>query len=329
MNRYFLMALRDLRAFAPTDGAGAGGDTGAGGGDAGAGAAGTGDAGAGAAAAAWHEDARFDEGMRGYLSAKGVTASADPLDALTKLVGIGQAADKRFGKPLDSVIDKPAEGQSVAEWRRANAAAFGLPDNPDGYEIARPEGLSDTIAWSDGLEGKFRQLAHDRGWGQEDVAAATEMYATYVQDISDSLDRDIAQAEEQLSTELQSLWGADYKVKTTRARQAASALAEAAGLDQDGIRSVSALLNSGDGGNTAALRMFEALSRAMGDDVAAGLGKGAAQLGMAPAEAQAAFNTFTAPDGEWAKASAAGDSATIDRLRPEFNRLAKLAAGKG
>lgn len=306
-------------------------EAGTGGGDAAAtGTPGEGGAEAPAAAAGqWFEDQRLTEDHRSYLTAKGLTTAADPTDAVTKLIGIGQAADRRFGRGIDSVIDKPAQGQDLTEWRKANAEVFGIPAAADGYEITRPEGMPEGIAWNDDLVGRMRSLAFERGMAPGDVQALTEMYAGYVTEIENGVDADMRAAEKQLDGELVKLWGRDVEANKARARQAASALAEAAGIDQAGLESVVGLLSNGAPGQTAALRMFAALGEMMGEDKAIGIKAGVGQLGMTKAEAQQALSTFVAPDGEWAKASAAGDTEAIARLRPQYERLTRqIAAGK-
>lgn len=310
----FFTAGAKIRVFSAEAGTG-GGD--AGGADAGSGGAGT----------SWFDDQRITAEARDWMNAKGLTGAADPLDAVTRLVGIGQAADRRFGKPIESVIDRPAEGQSLAEWRRANADAFGLPAEASGYDITRPDDLAEGIAWNDALAGKMRDLAFERGLAPDDVQAMTGMYAGYVSELNQNLDREMRDAETRLDGDLQKLWGKDAEANKTRARQAASALAEAAGLDGDGIRAVVGLLSNGDPGQTLAIRMFAALGDMMGEDKGIGLRNGAGGFGMSKEEATAEFQRFLAPDGEWAKASAARDSEAIARLRPQFDRLARQASG--
>lgn len=280
-----------------------------------------------AAGSSWFEDQRISAEGRDWMAAKGLTKAADPLDAVTALIGIGQAADRRFGRPLDAVIDKPGEGQSLAEWRRANAEVFGLPAEASAYEINRPADLPEGIAWNDGLADKMRSLAYDRGLAPDDVQAMTSMYAGYVAEVNQTLDQEMRQAEQALDAELLKHWGKDSEANKTRARQAASALAEQAGLDADGIRSIVGLLSSGDPGQTAALRMFAALGEMLAEDKGIGLRAGAGGFGPTKAEAEAEFARFMAADSEWAKASAARDSEAIARLRPQFERLAKAAAG--
>lgn len=311
-------------------------EAGTGGGDAGgadaaaaaAAAAGAGgDGGAGGTTTSWFEDQRIPEDARAWMKAKGVTAAADPSEAILKMVGMGQAADRRFGRPIDQVIDKPGKDQSLADWRKAHADTFGLPADPAGYEISRPEGLPEGIAWNDGLADKMRNLAFERGLAPDDVKAMTEMYAGYVAEVDQNLDRDMREAEAKLAAELDREWGKDAEVNKTRARQAASVLAEQAGLDADGIKSVVGLLSSGEPGQTAAMKMFAAVGALLGEDKGIGLRNGAGAFGMSKEEATAEFTKFMAEGGEWAKASAARDSEAIARLRPQFERLAKAASG--
>ena len=305
----FFRPGRVIRFFSAEAGAGAGGDAGAGAGAGDAAAAGEG------AAASWLDDQRFGE-TRQWFEAKGFKSDTDPLDAISRLSKIGQDADRRFGRPLDAVIDKPAEGQSLADWRRANAETFGLPAEASGYEITRPDDLPEGIAWNDGLANKFRAKAFDLGLSPADAQEMVGMYAGYVAEAASTLD-----------AELVKTWGKDAEANKTRARQAATVLAEQAGLDADGVKSVVGLLSSAEAGQTAALRMFAALGEMLAEDKGIGLRAGAGAFGPSKAEADAEFARFMSPDGEWAKASAARDSEAIARLRPQYVRLAKAIAG--
>ncbi|VDS07908.1 hypothetical protein PARHAE_01088 [Paracoccus haematequi] len=325
----FMRNLGHVTRYFSAEGAdgGAGGDGGAAADAAAAAAAAGAEAGAGDGGAKWFEDARIPEDARTWMTAKGVTAAADPSEAILKMVGMGQAADRRFGRPIDQVIDKPGKDQSLAEWRRAHADAFDLPADASGYEITRPEGLTDDIAWNDDLAGKFREKAFELGLSPQDAQEVANMYAGHIAELNGSIERDMREAEAKLSAELDREWGKDAEVKTTRARQAAAALAEQAGLDAEGIKAVVGLLSSGAPGQTLAIKMFAALGEGMAEDKGIGLRAGASGFGMSKEEATAEFNKFMAPDGEWAKASAARDSEAIARLRPQFDRLAKMAAG--
>lgn len=280
------------------------------------------------AATAWLNDERINDEQRSWLSAKGLNNSVDPLEAVSKLVGIGQSADRRFGRGMDSVIDKPGKDQSMTEWRKANAEVFGLPTDATGYEIKKPDGLSEGVSWNDDLAGRMQALAFDRGLAPDDVSAMTEMYADYVGGVSERIDADMKAAETRLQDDLQKLWGKDTEANTVKARSAASALAEAAGMDQAGVQAVVGLLSGGSPGETLAIRMFAALGDMMSDDKAVGLKSGVGGLGMSVQEANAELQRFMSPDGEWAKASMKGDTEAISRLRPQYERLAR-AASKG
>lgn len=285
---------------------------------------------AAASTTAWYDDARFNDDAKGYLTAKGLTAAADPLEAVQKLVGIGQAADRRFGRPLDSVIDKPGKEQSLVDWRKANGEVFGLPAAAEAYEIAKPDGLPEGLAWNADLEGRIRAAAFERGIPPDDMNALADIYATYVTEMNAGIDRDMQQAEEKLVGELRQMWGRDYDAKRTRAAQAASVLAEKAGMDMDGIEAVAGLLSSGDPGSTMAMRLFDAVADMLADDTLIGAKAGVRDSGLSVDEAKAQFQAFTAEGGDWAKASAAADSEAIARLRPQFERLAKnLARAQG
>lgn len=277
----------------------------------------------GGTAQSWFDSEVLDADARGYLEAKGLNQIDDPIKAVAQLAGIGRAADRRFGRPVDSVIDKPSEGQSVAEWRRQNAAALGLPDAADAYEIKRPDGLPESIAWDGDLEARFRTVAHERGLSQDDVAALTGLYADQVQTLMTNADAEVERANAAMMAELQKSWGAETESRIAQAQQAAQVIGERAGLDAGGIQAVASVLTSKAGGDAAAVRFFAALGEMMGEDQGVGFGKGAAST-MTAAEAQARLNEMRAPGGAFYEAKTAR---AREDLFPEIERLSKIAAG--
>lgn len=271
----------------------------------------------------WFETDRFTDDHRGYLTAKGLTTVEDPQAAIAKLIGIGQAADRRFGRPIDSVIDKPQAGQDLAIWRRENAATFGLPDAADGYAVDRPEGLPESIAWNADLESDFRKIAFDRGLSNDDVKALTGLYAGHVAKISDAADQEFSRANEAMMADLGRQWGAATDERIAQARQAAQVVGERAGLDNDGIQAVASVLTKQAGGDAAAIRFFAALGQMMGEDKGLGFGAGDSG-GMSKEDAKAKLAELRAPGGAFFEAKTAAER---QKLIPEIERLTKIVTG--
>ena len=79
----------------------------------------------------WWEGENYAEAKE-WAGKKGLLVE-DQGEATAKAIKGWQAAEAHLGKDATSLMDRPSEGQSTAEWMRANADAFGLPDKPEGY----------------------------------------------------------------------------------------------------------------------------------------------------------------------------------------------------
>lgn len=276
-----------------------------------------------AGAAKWFD--AYGEEDRTFLTAKGLTVD-DPLEALPKVLGIARNAEKRIGKGLDTIIDRPKEGQAWSEWARGNATALGLPENEDGYTIDKPADWPKDAPWNDDLAAKARKIAFDHGLPPSALQANVELFAEHVKDLNASVDREMQEASAKMMGELEKDWGGAMPQKLALAKQGAQALAQAAGLGDDALALFSASL-APKTGDAVVMRMFAAVGELLGEDSAPGLGKGGA-LSMTPSDAQAELTkNFLAPDSAFAKAVKEGNRDEFNRLRPEYDRLSRIAAG--
>jgi len=271
----------------------------------------------------WWEQSAFGDPARQYLTAKGLTLD-DPLAAMPKLVDIASNAEKRIGKGLDSIIDKPGKDQPFADWARANAAALGLPEKEDGYTVTPPDTWPKDMPWNGDLEGKARKLAFDMGVPPEAHKAYVGLFAEEMRRISDAAGADFETAREQMLVDLSKDFGDQTPAVIARARQAASIVAEKAGLSAEGLEAVSHLL-SDKAGDAGVIRLFAAIGELAGEDSLVGRSLGA-PLGQTPADARAELQKMMAPGGDWYEASAAGNLAKLKELKPRFDQLSKLAA---
>lgn len=329
----FLAQFRPVWDAAREGAGGEGGDPGAGGagGEAGqggdGGAAGAGGAGGdpGAGASHWWEDQRFGAETQSQLKSLGLTVD-DPLDAVAKLAGMEQAAKKKLGKGVDALIEKPGEGQDVGEWLRGNGALFGIPDSPDGYKLAAPEGWPEGMEWDADFEGKARALAHEAGVPQAALEKFTGLYAEKIQSVMEAANQDYAAAAEAMQGELVKDWGDQYGAKVAQAQQAAQALAAQAGMDADAMTALAGAMKE-KVGDANIIRLFAAVGDMMGEDTLVRTGT---EVAMTPVQARTDLEAMKRPDSDYMKAAAkvrqGGPRAEYDRLHQTYLRLQKLAA---
>lgn len=304
---------------APPAGDGGAGAGGAGG--AGAGGAGAGDG--GAPAGRWWES--LSEAQKTYVTATGRTRD-DPLEVLPAIIDDYLNAQKRLGAAPDALIEKPKGDQKLPEWLRANAETFGLPADAEGYAVERPDDLPKEIPWNADLEAQARAVALENGVPREAHEAYVRLFADHAKGLYEQSAEQIAQANAQMMEALSGEWGAQTEARITRAAQAASVVAEKAGLDQDALANVAAVLSKKTG-DAATIRIFDAMAEALGDDSAVGLGKGNAGFAMTPAEARAELARLRAPEGDYNVAVKSGDSQRVQELTRRIEHLSKLAAG--
>lgn len=334
MNRIFGLApaWRELLREGADGAGGGGGDPvpGVSGADSTVGAGGadtvTGGAG-GEGTATWWEDKRLAD-ARPQLEALGLTTD-DPVDAVVKLSKMERDAKKKFGKAPDQLMDRPAEGQDVTEWLRQNGELFGIPEEADRYDLQKPESWPKDAPWDDKLEAAARAKGHELGLSQAQLAGMTALYAEHVGGMLGSFEAEAGAASEALRTALQSDWGDQYDAKVAQAQLAASAVAEAAGIDSDGLKSLGNLL-AGKVGDPQAIKLFAAIGEMMGED-SLQMTKGQGNtLGVTPADARAELQAFMAPDSDYAKASdlkrQGRPSPDYDRLHKRYTELNALAA---
>lgn len=287
------------------------------------------DGGAGAAAAAapaakWFEASDYSADDRAWLAARGL-AEDDPLKAVPKLVHGHRAAEQRIGKGLDTIMDRPAKDQALSAWMRSNGAILGLPDKEEGYTAAPPEDWPKDTAWDTELEAKARKLAFDAGVPLEAHQAYVALFADKMKQMTNAAVVGMAKARGEMMAALEHDYGAQTDARITAARQAAQLLAEKAGMSTDQLGGISQVL-AAKTGDAGVIRLFAAMADMMGEDTAVGIGKGG-PLTMTPAEARAELARLMAPEGEYAKAYAAQDTAALAALKPRREQLAKIATG--
>ena len=274
--------------------------------------------------APWYKASNYTAEEQQWLAAKGLAVD-DKDEIMPKLVRGHRNAEQHIGKKLENIMDKPAEGQSHAEWARANAAALGLPDKEDGYVSEPPDFWPKDMPWDTDLDAKARKVAFDAGVSPEAHKAYVALFAEKMKALDEASSLELGDAEAKMMADLQKDFGAQTDAKITQARQAAQMVAEKAGLDAEGIERIGKLLAK-DTGNAQVIRFMAAIGEMAGEDNMV-QPHGGGSLTMTPADARAELARFESPEGEYGKAFAKGDNAAIAKLKPRREQLSKIATG--
>ena len=302
-----------------SDGSGQGdGSAGDGSGQGGAGDGGAGD---GGNTKLWWEADDYAP-TKEWMGKKGLLEE-DQGAVLSKTIEGWRNAEARLGKPAESLIERPAEGQTTAEWMRANADAFGLPDKPEGYELAKLE-LPEGMPVDDELMKGARQIAFDEGIPPAALEKFQGLYAERMSAIYGESEGDLKKANDEMRADLQKDWGDQTDAKIAAAQNGFQALAQQAGMDEDQMLAAAGALNKATG-DPMMMKMFAKLSEMMGEDTLKGLGNGSG-FTTTPAEAKAKKVQIMAADGDYAKARDAGDKDKMASLQKELSRLNSILA---
>lgn len=283
---------------------------------------GTGTTTAAATGPKWWET--LSDAHKGYLAPKGLTID-DPMQALPKILDIAVHAEKRIGKGLDTIMDRPAPNQPYAEWARANADALGLPKEAAGYEVKPPADWPKNLPWDSAAEAAVREIAYKHGVPREAHEAYVQFQANAIRQLEADAVKGLETARAEMRADLAKDFGQQTEARITGAKQAMQFLAEKAGVSMAGIEALAQTMSQATG-DAGVIRIFDAVAQMMGEDTGFAIGRGQQTLGMTPAEARAALAQFTAPDSEYAKAAAARDTTKLRELEPRRMQLAKIAA---
>lgn len=273
----------------------------------------------------WYEQRQWaDPALQQHLIKSGYHAGTAE-EALDKALKGEIAAVSRLGKPPGSLLDAPKEGQSAAEWMKANARAFGVPETVDKYELKLPENLPAGTPIDDALLSDYRKFAHEAGIPPALAQANVEAYANIMGPRFAKMAQDASAAEAKFNTDLQAAWGPNYKTNQEQAVRAFQALAAEMKLAPEQAKLLSGKLNEGMGDATL-MKFFHHIAGKMGEDtLAIPRGGNAPTLQLADAQ-QRKEQIMARHSGDMAKAVAAGDSARVKQLREELGGLNTVIA---
>lgn len=274
--------------------------------------------------AKWWESDTFSDDQRERLTANGLTVD-DPLIAVQKLTDMEIAAQRKLSANPADLMRKPKEGQDVAEWLRENGETFGVPDAPDGYEIARPEDWPKDAPWDDKAEAGLRELAHKHGLSANAAQELVQFEAARMKALWDDAGQRQEAATAELMQNLDAEWGKQKPAKLAQARQAMAAVAEKAGLDADAQQVLADTLGEKSGHPTV-MKVFAAIGEMMGDD---SLGDLTTPGGFSttPAEARAEIAAMQKPGHEYYETSnkaRRGDLAAKEAMKDLQKKMAGL-----
>lgn len=236
-------------------------------------------------------------------------------------------AVQRLGKDPGALLDRPAKDQPLTEWMKANREVFGLPEAADGYKIEQPKDWPKDAGWDKDFEAQARAFAFDQGLPPAAVQGMVNLYAAKVRELNGKADTDLAAANDAMRSELTRDWGGQADARMLRAGQAAQVIAEKAGMTADQVADVAKSL-SAKAGDANVIRMFDAIAGMMGDDKMLGAGGGGGGFGTSPAEARQQLAQMQAPGGAYYEAVSSGNTSKIAELKPQIERLTKIAAGQ-
>ncbi len=236
-------------------------------------------------------------------AAPSLTKFADPA-ALAKGYVEAEKLISRKGAVVPKEGDPP---EVLAAWR----AAVGVPEKPEDYSLAAPDGVPAEV-WDGERATAFAGLAHQLGlspaqakgiaeWAAKDQAEALAKF-------TGGIEADGRPMEEHLRGE----WGAQYDRNIDAARRAAAQFGEEAAM-----RALEAKI-----GGAAMVRMFAKIGGALAEDTPAGMGTGRAGGGNPQAE----LDEIMKPDSPYWKPLSPGHKAAVARATELHMQMAARGA---
>ena len=145
-------------------------------------------------------------------------ALREKFSSIPALVGGYKNAVQLVGK--DKVV-RPEDGASEEIWNEYFKAG-GRPDDPEGYELPKPE--DEDIPWSEERAEGFKKLAHSLGLSQKQVEGLSKWDLEGIIEGRDSLQAQQQEAQEAASAALKKDWGGLYDRNMETAQRAAKFL---------------------------------------------------------------------------------------------------------
>ena len=133
------------------------------------------------------------------------------------------------------VLSEASSPEEVALFR----SKMGIPEDPSGYELAKPEGVPDEI-WDPESLGEFTKLAHDLALSPNQAQKLAEWEATRQSSAFENVKTDVLKSRDEASAALKEEWGAEYQSKLNDAEKGAAA----AGLSPEVLKGTPEMSNN-------------------------------------------------------------------------------------
>ena len=131
-----------------------------------------------------------------------------------------------LGKKSEAVVI-PKEGDPQEVWD-SYRAKLGIPTDPSGYDIKKPEQLPEGIEWSEEELSEFTSLAHEMGLTPQQAQKLVEFDLSrnekFVGELKQSVEERMEQNFAQERQALQSMWGDQFQANLTKAEKGAKLL---------------------------------------------------------------------------------------------------------
>lgn len=185
---------------------------------------------------------------------------------------------ERFASPADAAVSafkarqqlsgsvrvpgRKAGREDVAAFRRA----LGVPDRPEGYAVALPEGLPGTGDMDEAGKARldtYLKAMHEAGATPDVVQRGIDLYYGFLAEGLEARDREAVETREKANADLTREWGADAKRNDECARRA---------FDTFGGGRFAVFVENAEvggvklGDHPEIRRIFAAIGRAMGED---------------------------------------------------------------
>lgn len=247
------------------------------------------------------EEFRADPAFRDF---RDLTGLAKSYKHAAGMVGL----DKGQVLRLPAKEDAPEWGEV---WNR-----LGRPENPDGYEVAAPEGLDE-----DGLKA-FRETAHQLGLNKRQAAELMGFYGKRLEGLRAAAEEQAVQQAAEAQRLLKAEWGSAYEDRLHAVNRLIVA-------SEGGEEVRQALNEAGLGRNPVVLKWLAglAMQRAEPADLKGGAAGGMSRP-LAPAEARAEIAALEASE-EFQRASRDRDMPGRQAILEKRNRLYAMAYPQG
>ena len=190
----------------------------------------------------------------------------------------------------------PQEGDGP-EIQAQFRAAMGVPEKPEDYALAPPEGFP-ADKWDKEGEAEYRKAAHELGLPPAAAKKLLDMFAQRQAKVYEG----IAQAQAAATENLKKVWGADYEAMTAHADAAVEAYARQAGFTDDDFKTL-----HGTGLGEKMMRLLASFGS-----------EGQAARGPGARAGSAAAMGFEAAQKRLAELRAGG--AIFDKLHPDHDK---------